>query len=68
MKLFLASILLVVLSGCSTTASMVYTGVDTITSFTTGKNFVDNVFSYMTEKDCKVQRLFKGDKVCIEDE
>ena len=68
MRLILISMLTVVVSGCSTTATMVYTGVDTATSITTGKVFIDNVLSTIKDKDCRLHRLFKGEEICKEDE
>ena len=60
--------LIVVVSGCSTTAAMIYTGVNTAASITTGKGFIDNTLSAIKNKDCRIHRLFKGEEICKEDE
>ena len=68
MKILLISMLIVAVSGCSTTAAMIYTGVNTAASVTTGKGFIDNVVSEMNGADCRIYRLFKGEEICKEDE
>ena len=68
MKILLTSILIVAVSGCSTTATMIYTGADTAASVTTGKGFIDNVLSAINDKDCRLHRFLKGEEICKEDE
>ena len=68
MKILLVSMLIVAVSGCSTTAAMISTGVNTAASITTGKGFIDNTLSAIKNKDCRTHRLFKGEEICKEDE
>jgi|OM-RGC.v1.028949905 hypothetical protein len=60
---------IILLSGCAGPAAIigqVYSGVDALTSITTGRGAADTVISEINSKDCKVFRLFKGKKVCKE--
>ena len=55
------------LSGCASTFSIISTA-DVISNFITGKSSTDNVVSVVTNKDCAVFRLFKGDTICKDEE
>ena len=57
MKILLVSMLIVAVSGCSTTAAMIYTGVNTAASITTGKGFIDN--TSVSRGKLKVTRFIK---------
>ena len=48
--------------------SSVLSGADVVSQLTTGKGAIDNAVSTVTEKDCAVFRLFKGKKICQDED
>jgi len=58
--------------GCASSGIMsamsILSTADVASQLTTGKGAIDNAVSTVTEKDCAVFRLFKGKKICQDED